>query len=88
MNNKLNVFFKIAHLLIPASFPLSEAPPKLPFYRAAVFKTVLKQEETKEKAKNSYIDDVLVDEPVAQVEKVKFHLKNTGQRTKPTELLN
>ena len=40
---------------------------------AAVLKTVLKQEETTEKAINSFIDDILVNELVVQAEEVRCH---------------
>ena len=41
----------------------------------AMLKTVLKQEETIEKATNSYIDDILVDELVMQAEEERYHLE-------------
>ena len=59
-----------------------------PKIMAAVFKTVLKQEGTIEKAPNSYIDDILVDESVGQAEELRCHLEKHGLIAKPSELLN
>ena len=58
-----------------------------PKIMVAMLKTVLKQEETIEKATSSYINDILVDELVVQVEEVRCHLEKHGI-AKPLELLD
>ena len=59
-----------------------------PKIMSAVLKIVLKQEEKIEKATNSYIDDILVDELVVQSEEVRCHLKKYGLIAKPSESLD
>ena len=59
-----------------------------PKIMVTVLKTVLKQEETIEKATNSHIDDILVDESVLQAEELRSHIEKHGLLAKPSESLD